>query len=143
MPGAGRASAFLHALADGTGADGDSARRRRSATVLRTPRRPAKCCRAPGQLRSYQLRSYLNLHSVASHFPSGSEDLGVGWARFIQNRIGVVDVEENLAFTPDATERRERAVRARDWKVPHLEGFLPTATHSAQFVVGPERAVKE
>ena len=86
-----------------------------------------------------------DLHAIPGHFPAGLANFGIGLARFIQNRIGVVDVEKNLARAFDVVQGRERPAWTRQRKVPHRGSWFAaaSASHAGQLVFGPEGAIKQ
>ena len=66
--------------------------------------------------------------------------LGAG---FVEDGIGVADVEEDLAADGVGRELGEQTVGAREWEVAELASGFVGAPGGVEFVVGPEGAVDE
>src|SRR5437762_10226378 len=62
---------------------------------------------------------------------------------FVEDGIGVVDVDEDFAGGGVGRELGEEAVASGEREMAHFSGGFLTAAGGDEFVVGPEGAVKE
>jgi len=62
---------------------------------------------------------------------------------FVEDGIGVVDVDEDLACGGVSRELGEESVASGEGDVAHFPGGLVAAARAEEFVVGPEGAVEE
>ena len=88
-------------------------------------------------------RSLVQAPSVRCYLPAGATYEGVLGTLAIQNRIGVVDVHEDLARTGDRTQQCDGAILSADGEVPDLPGEGGIRVGAVQLVVTPEGAVDE
>src|SRR5215472_7119428 len=83
------------------------------------------------------------LHAIVGDFEAGIQHDAMFGAFFVKDGIRIVDVNQNFAALGFGGKLFEQAVRARERQVADLaRGFLG-ATGAHQFVVAPERSVKE
>src|SRR4029077_17128821 len=132
---AARDSACLRASTDEKGGGGGIARCRWPAGALPVPPAPRSVDPEPA--------SQCHLHAIVRHFPARFSNDAVFHALFIQNRIGVVDVNENLAWPIEPGEAFETSTRSRERQVAHLPRSAGHARDGQGFVIAPERPVKK
>ena len=83
-----------------------------------------------------------HLHAVEGDFETGGFDLAAFGRIAEEDRIGVVDVQQD-APRGKPGQSRQRAVWAADRDVPHARAsFLPQARRD-HFIIGKQRAVEE
>src|SRR5215471_7535499 len=87
--------------------------------------------------------SQRELHAVRGDFEAGVADGAMLVGSLIEDRIGVVDVYENLARGGVARKLCEQAVASGEREVAHFTGGFLAAAGREEFVIGPEGAVEE
>ena len=84
-----------------------------------------------------------NLHSVIGDVPARRLHCCFFGRSFDQDRVGIVDVDEDAAHMRVARERFQRPARAGDRHVAHAPAGLVAEAVRDHLVVGEERAVEE
>ena len=88
-------------------------------------------------------RSQFELHAIVGDFEAGIDDLAMFGTAFVEDGIGVVDVEQDAAAAGVAREEFKQSVFAGEREMSHLARFLFAAAGLDEFVVAPEGAVEE
>src|SRR5215469_18781638 len=87
------------------------------------------------------MRSQVNLHTVVSHFPARVAYATVLIATFIQYRIGVVDMDIDLARALEPRQPLQAPVRPGNRQMPHLLRRAGGSLYPDQFIVGIKGAI--
>src|SRR3954463_8070249 len=83
------------------------------------------------------------LHPIIGDFPPGTFDRRPLWRILAQRRIGVVDVDEDLAADAERRDLLDRARAPRHVHMPHAVARLVEQALGNHLVVGVERAVEK
>src|SRR5690349_2650946 len=88
-------------------------------------------------------RSEHNFQAVARHLPAGGLHRRAFGRTGAEHRVGVVDVDEELARDAEIGERRHRSLWTGDAQMAHAASRLCSKTGPDHFVIVPKRAVEE
>src|ERR1700730_12466158 len=87
--------------------------------------------------------SWTDLHPVMGHLPAGLRKKAALGRAVDQDRIGIVDVDEDLALHGNVAEGRDGAAGAARAHMPHALSRLRTEPEADHLVVLPQRAVEQ
>src|SRR5262249_48160321 len=89
------------------------------------------------------LGSNVEVHAVECDFPSGAFDLHAFCGIFVEDRVGIVDMDVDLAAVGFLWQRRKTAAGDANRQMAHRKrGFLADALRD-NFVISPARAVEQ
>src|SRR5262245_38550740 len=89
------------------------------------------------------MNSNLEIHPIERDLQAGLFDLAPGGRVFVENRIGVVDVNIDSPFACELRQRGEASVRTRDRQVAHRAGRFVSNALLDHLAVGPASAVEQ
>lgn len=90
-----------------------------------------------------QPRSQGELRAVSGDFKAGVADGAMFGGVFVEDGIGVVDVNEDFAGVGVGGELSEQAVASGEGDVAHFAGGFVSAAGFEEFIIGPECSVKK
>src|SRR5580658_8787065 len=114
--------------------DGSAPRRWRGA---------ARQTRFPAEELGRLAGSQFKLHSVMSDFPPRLTHGAVFRALLIENRVGVVQMDQNAADILSDSHAFQKTVRSGQGQVAHLASGLSAAEDADELIVRPERAIQK
>src|SRR5580698_8611474 len=87
--------------------------------------------------------SKFELHAVEGDFEAGVNDGAMFGSALVEDRIRVVDVNQDTAALRIAREEFEEAVFTREREMAHVARLLFAAAGFDEFVIAPKSAIEE
>src|SRR5713101_8031796 len=89
------------------------------------------------------MNSHVEIHSVECDLPARRFDFAPLLRVFIEDRVGIVDVNIDAALLREPSHILEAPIGTADWQMTHRERGLRARSLCDQLVVGPAGAVEQ